>query len=67
MEKVNLMFTNSNADISNLRDYYDTIHNIAEAHKLSKGKGIKVGLLDWGFGYLKHSGLYTGGLDLSNK
>ncbi|WP_313128512.1 peptidase [Anaerocolumna sp.] len=60
------MFTNIDVDTCISRDSYDLIHNIAEAHKFSKGKGIKVGLLDWGFGYLKHSGLYTGGVDFSN-
>jgi hypothetical protein len=60
------MFSKSNVGFSDLRDTYDSIHNITEAHKLSKGKGIKVGLLDWGFGYLEHSSLYTYGVDFSS-
>jgi hypothetical protein len=46
---------------ANSRDTYFTIHNINEAHKYSKGKGIKIGILDWGFGFSKHRALYAGG------
>ncbi len=59
------MLSKSNVGFSNSRDTYDSIHNITAAHKISKGKGIKIGLLDWGFGYLEHSSLYTNGLDFS--
>lgn len=52
--------------LPNNRDSYDSIHNITEAHKLSKGKGIKIGLLDWGFGYMNHSSLYTDGLNFTD-
>ena len=46
---------------ANSRGTYFTIHNITEAHEYSKGKGIKIGILDWGFGYSKHKSLYAGG------
>ena len=46
---------------ANSRDTYFTIHNILEAHKYSKGKGIKVGILDWGFGFSNYRALYAGG------
>jgi len=46
---------------ANSRDTYFTMHNISEAHKYSKGKGIKVGILDWGFGFSKYRALYAGG------
>ena len=46
---------------ANSRDTYFTIHNILEAHKYSKGKGVKIGILDWGFGFSEHGELYAGG------
>lgn len=59
------MLSKSNVSFSKSRDTYNSIHNIAAAHKLSKGKGIKIGILDWGFGYQEHSSLYTNGLDFT--
>lgn len=56
---------NVNVPDSNSRDNYFTIHNLKEAQKVSKGEGIKVGILDWGFGFLEHDGLYAGGSDFS--
>lgn len=50
---------------ANSRETYFSIHNIEEAHKSGKGAGIKIGILDWGFGYEEHEGLYAGGLDFS--
>lgn len=49
----NIMFSNANS-----RDTYFTIHNIAEAHKENKGKGIKVGVIDWNFGSQDNKNLY---------
>jgi len=34
---------------ANSRETYFTMHNIREAHKYSKGKGVKVGVIDWLF------------------
>lgn len=46
---------------ANSRDTYFTIHNVKEAHKYSKGKGVKIGILDWGFGFSIHREIYAGG------
>lgn len=51
---------------ANSRPTYFDIHNIHEAHETSKGAGVKVGILDWGFGYSQHPGLYAGGMDFTN-
>ena len=37
----NLVFGDANS-----RDTYFTIHNVGKAHEISKGKGVKVGILD---------------------
>lgn len=50
---------------ANSRDTYYSIHNVAAAHEISKGQGIKVGILDWGFGFMEHGDLYAGGRDFS--
>ena len=52
---------------SNSRDTYFSIHNISDAHRTSKGKGVKIGILDWGFGFNNHSGLYAGGRCFSDE
>jgi len=46
---------------ANSRETYFTIHNIREAWEMSKGAGVKVGILDHSFGYQVHEGLYAGG------
>jgi hypothetical protein len=46
-------------DNANSRDTYFTMHNIKAAHELSTGKGIKIGILDWNFGYDTENSLYT--------
>jgi hypothetical protein len=46
---------------ANSRQTFFTIHNIWEAWEISKGAGVKVGILDHSFGYGKHDGLYAGG------
>ena len=48
---------------ANSRDTYASIHNLKEAHKTATGSGIKVGILDWGFGFADHEGFYAGGKD----
>ncbi|AKN31512.1 peptidase [Clostridium carboxidivorans P7] len=58
----NIAFANANS-----RDTYFTIHNVKQAQSISKGKGIKVGILDHCFGYESHKDLYSGGVDFLNK
>lgn len=48
---------------ANTRDTYDTMHNIKDAHTISKGKGVKIGILGKYFGYELHSDIYCGGKD----
>lgn len=50
---------------ANLRETYDSMHHVKEAHKVSTGAGIRVGILDWCFGYEEHEGLYAGGKDFT--
>lgn len=50
---------------ANLRETYDSVHNVKEAQKISTGKGVKVGILDWGFAFAEHDGLYAGGKDFA--
>jgi hypothetical protein len=58
----NLVFGDANS-----RDTYFTLHNVAKAHEISKGKGVKVGILDNYFGYSRHPQLYAGGANFSGK
>ncbi len=51
-----LYFPNANS-----RPTYFTIHNVYDAWTISKGAGVKVGILDHSFGYDAHPGLYAGG------
>ncbi|NMM64575.1 S8/S53 family peptidase [Clostridium sp. P21] len=57
----NIAFANANS-----RDTYFTIHNVKQAQSISKGKGIKVGILDHCFGYESHKDLYSGAVDFIN-
>ena len=50
---------------ANSRDTYFTAHNIKTAHELSTGKGIRVGIMDWNFGYNSHPNLYSDGINFS--
>lgn len=50
---------------ANSRDTYDSIHHVKAAQKLSTGAGVKVGIMDWGFGFEEHEGLYAGGKDFT--
>lgn len=56
---------NINFPDANSRDTYYSIHNLADAQKIGKGEGVKVGILDWGFGFALHDGLYAGGKDFN--
>ncbi len=51
-----LYFPNANS-----RPTYFTIHNIYDAWSISKGAGVKIGILDHSFGFDVHPGLYAGG------
>jgi hypothetical protein len=51
-----LYFPNANS-----RPTYFTIHNIFEAWAVTRGSGVKVGILDHSFGFQVHPGLYAGG------
>lgn len=50
---------------ANSRETYFSLHNIKEAWEVSKGAGVKVGILDWGFGFKEHERYYAGGRDFS--
>lgn len=47
--------------MANSRPTYFTTHNIYDAWATSKGRGVRVGVLDHSFGYRTHPGLYAGG------
>lgn len=57
---------NINVPDANSRESYVSIHNVKEAQKVSTGAGVKVGILDWGFGFEEHEGLYAGGKDFTS-
>lgn len=50
---------------ANTRETYASVHNVKEAQKLSTGKGVKVGILDWGFAFAEYGDLYAGGKDFT--
>lgn len=52
---------------ANTRETYDTIHNIKEAHIISKAKGVKIGILGKYFGYDVHDDIYSDGRDFVNE
>lgn len=51
---------------SNSRDTYFSIHNISEAHQITKGEGVKVGILDNSFAISHFNNLFAGGIDFGN-
>lgn len=57
---------NINFPDANSRENCYSIHNIEKAHQISTGSGVKVGILDWGFGFEEHEGLYAGGKDFTS-
>lgn len=59
-ELTKISFSNANS-----RETYFTVHNVKEAHKLSKGKGIKVGVIDRSFAMNENKWLYSGCIDLT--
>lgn len=46
---------------ANSRATYFTIHDVHEAWAVTKGEGVKVGILDHSFGFGIHAELYAGG------
>lgn len=50
-----LVFPNANS-----RNTYFTIHNLRPAHAMTRGRGVKVGILDHYFGTELHGDLYAG-------
>lgn len=52
---------------ANSRDTYFTIHNVRQAQTLSKGKGIKVGVIDAYFALNAYPDLYAGGQDFAGE
>lgn len=50
---------------ANSRDTYFSLHNIRNAHRLSLGEGVKVGVIDWLFAMDEHPGLYAGFADIT--
>lgn len=57
-----ILFGNANS-----RDTYFTVHNIKKAQSMTKGKGIKVGIIDWLFAYDRNKALYAGYADISKE
>lgn len=51
-----LYFPNANS-----RPTYLTVHDVQAAWAVTKGAGVKVGILDHSFGFRVHPGLYAGG------
>jgi hypothetical protein len=60
MDKSEIYFKNANS-----RETYFTLHNVKEAHRYSKGKSTKIGILDWLFGKQTHTDLYNGFVDVT--
>lgn len=50
---------------ANSRDTYFTVHNVKAAQAISTGKGVKVGIMDWSFGYSTHKDLYADAVNFS--
>gem|GEM_PF-2470714 len=46
---------------ANSRPTWHSVHNLSEAHRMSRGAGVKVGILDHSFGFSRQDGLYAGG------
>jgi len=62
MKQINSLFFNN----ANSRETYFTIHNVKKAHIYGKGRGVRVGIIDWLFGKEKYPSLYDGFIDLTN-
>lgn len=49
---------------ANRRPTYDSVHHLSAAQAIASGRGIRIGILDHGFGLDDHPDLYAGGVDL---
>lgn len=49
---------------ANSRHTYFTVHNVREAHRVTKGKGVRVGVIDSMFAMDHHGALYSSGVDV---
>ncbi|MCL2053738.1 MAG: S8/S53 family peptidase [Oscillospiraceae bacterium] len=56
-------FSNANST----RDTYFTVHNVKAAHEFGTGQGVKVGVMDWGFGVGTHPELYADAINFSRE
>lgn len=54
-------FTNANT-----RETYNTFHQISDAHSLSTGKGIKIGIIDHYFGFKSNKYIYVNGINFTD-
>jgi hypothetical protein len=52
---------------ANSRDTFFTVHNVKKAQSVSKGKGVKVGIIDWLFAYETNKSLYSGCTNISGE
>jgi len=48
---------------ANSRPTFFSVHHVAAAQEQSRGTGVRVGILDHGFGFDSHPELYSGGAD----
>ena len=63
--KQNVGFTCVEFPDANTRENYDSIHHVKAVQTAGKGEGVKVGILDWCFGFEVHEDLYAGGMDFT--
>jgi hypothetical protein len=57
---------NIHVENANSRDTFFSIHHVSAAQQISKGKGVKVGIMDHYFAYDQNKNLYAGGADFLN-
>jgi hypothetical protein len=50
---------------ANSRDTYFTVHNVRAAHRHARGRGVKVGVIDWWFALDQHQSLYADSVDIT--
>ena len=51
---------------ANSRDTYFTVHNVKAAHRHARGKGVRVGIIDWCFALDDNKSLYADGVDIAD-
>ncbi|MHB1002089.1 MAG: S8/S53 family peptidase [Armatimonadota bacterium] len=55
-----------NFNNANSRDTYFTVHNVKAAHMYARGRGVKVGVIDWLFALDDNKSLYTDSVDIAD-